>query len=187
MSIEDEIKQLVESKKSSIKNNSVANDLLIEAGATLLAILPVALPVSLSLMAGGFICNAVSENKNLNTTSMPDEWLVKVSESKQVSKKGLGYLAKKVEKKGFVSVKEAIEFLDIEKKHEARLNAENKVVLPEGVKKILERDKSNSLTNKLLENGKETFSSVQSNVTKASQQSKELSDMVLNKLNPFKK
>lgn len=188
MNIEQEIRDIVENKKSVIDNQEKHTDLMIDIGTTLLAFLPVALPVSLSLMAGGFIYSALEKNKNLNETSMPDEWLILVSESDGVSKKGIAYLARKAQKKGFISVKEAITFLEIEKSQEIKKNItrENKIT-KEGLLKIIEKDKNNSILKKIFSNDQTPLSSVHSNMFKAYQHSKDLSGLISKKINPFKK
>lgn len=188
MNIEKEIRDVVEKEKFFIENKENHLVLMVDVGATLLAFLPVALPVSLSLMAGGFIYSALEANKNLNETSMPDEWLVLVSESGNVSKTGVAYLAKKAEKKGFVSVKEAIIFLEIEKKEEDKKNIKRESkITKEGLLKIIEKDKNNSIMKGFFSNDLNILSSVHSNVSKAYQHSKDLSDLVSKKINPFKK
>lgn len=188
MNIEKEILDIVEKKKSVIDNKEKHSELMIDIGTTLLAFLPVALPVSLSLMAGGFIYSALEKNKNLNETSMPDEWLMLVSESDVVSKKGIAYLARKAEKKGFISIKEAIIFLEIEKSQEIKKNItrENKIT-KEGLLKIIEKDKNNSILKIFFSNNQNPLSSVHSNMFKAYQHSKDLSGLISKKINPFKK
>lgn len=188
MNIEKEILDIVEKKKSVIDNKEKHSELMIDIGTTLLAFLPVALPVSLSLMAGGFIYSALEKNKNLNETSMPDEWLNLVSESGNISKTGVNYLARKAEKKGFVSVKEAITFLEIEKTEEAKKNIKRESkITKEGVRKIIEKDKNNSILKSFFSNDRNPLSSVHSNMFKAYQHSKDLSGLISKKINPFKK
>ena len=75
---------------------------------------------------------------------MSDDWLKRVSEDKDISTKGLAFLARKIEKNGFVSIDEANDWLKIEtveaaKKEEELLKKE--IVDGDGAISLLRRAK----------------------------------------------
>lgn len=73
------------------------------------------LPVGLVLVVGSYVASAVNHGQRKSETPMPDSWLKEVSESSEVSEKGLSYLASALSKKGFVSVADAVKWASIEK------------------------------------------------------------------------
>lgn len=62
------------------------------------------------------LAEAVSEKRSLKKKPMPDSWMQRVSESENVSKEGLSFLTIKISEKGFVSVSDALAFIEIENK-----------------------------------------------------------------------
>jgi predicted transcriptional regulator len=72
-------------------------------------------PIAIVLTLCACIASAIKKETSLKEQKMPDDWLKKVSESEQISKKGVQFLAKKLSKKGFVSVSDALTFLELEK------------------------------------------------------------------------
>lgn len=72
--------------------------------------LPLAMFVAVVLAAR----DAGEDSRKRAKTPMPDEWLAQASESPDVSQKGLAHLAKCLEKKGYVSVSDALEWARIE-------------------------------------------------------------------------
>lgn len=72
-------------------------------------------PIGIVMTICAGIASSVKKNSSLKDQKMPDDWLKKVSESDQISKDGVQFLAKKLSKNGFVSVYDAIIFLDLEK------------------------------------------------------------------------
>lgn len=83
------------------------------------AIAPASIPLALMLMVGSYAKETHANSKRLSETPMPDDWLQQAADSDTVSKKGLAHLAKCLDEKGFVSVKEAQEWVSIEER-EAR-------------------------------------------------------------------
>lgn len=76
------------------------------------------LPLGVTIAAGAIIADLVSKQVKLSETRMPDDWLKDVAECKQVSSDGLAHLAKCVERKGFVSAKDALIWIRIERDKE---------------------------------------------------------------------
>lgn len=79
------------------------------------------LPLGLLLVVGSNVADSLAKRKKQSETPMPDEWLQQVSESDNVSPEGIEMLAKALKKRGFVSVKDAINWAD----HERRLAEKN--------------------------------------------------------------
>jgi hypothetical protein len=100
------------------------------------------LPLALVVGAVSITMETLSEGKALKTARMDDGWLEKVSNSRDVSKEGLAYLAKGLSKKGYVSVSEAIHFLELEAKSqkatEAATNRDH-ALAGEGAASLLDR------------------------------------------------
>lgn len=122
MSIEKHLQDMVKNKEESAKKG-------ISVGSVLESISPfliiINLPLAITAGATGIALEAIKKNKNLKTTKMPDEWLEKVAQSSTVSEKGLKFLRKRINDNNFITVSEALTFLDIENEHEALLNKQN--------------------------------------------------------------
>lgn len=73
----------------------------------------------LTLMVGSAVASAMEHNQKLSETRMPDEWLKEISDSENVSKKGLAHLASCLEKKGYVSAKDALRWVEMERQYVA--------------------------------------------------------------------
>lgn len=147
-----EIEKILEVEKEKARDNESLSKMMADFGPFLaVANIPLALVVS-SL---GMIASAVEDNKSMNTHPMPDEWLKNVSEMQTISESGLSFLSKCIEKKGFVSVNEAIKFMKNETKEEQKknnkqneINIKEQIVnnhLSEGAMSLLKRAKENSI------------------------------------------
>lgn len=66
-----------------------------------------------SAILGGFETSKKSKT-SLEETRMPDSWLKDVSNSDIISDESLSFLAKRLKKKGFISVADALQFIDLE-------------------------------------------------------------------------
>ncbi|WP_415913134.1 hypothetical protein [Neptuniibacter sp. QD37_11] len=75
-----------------------------------------AIPVGIGLMVAGEVTKAAEHALDLRKERMPDEWLEAVAQEQGLSKKGLKYITKKADKQGYVTVAQAITFIDIEDK-----------------------------------------------------------------------
>ncbi|TBW57381.1 hypothetical protein EZI54_06910 [Marinobacter halodurans] len=73
------------------------------------------LPLGLMMIVGSYVAQAVTYKQRQSEVVMPDSWLQQVSDSPEVSRKGLAHLAKCLDRKGFVSVKDAVVWAEIEK------------------------------------------------------------------------
>lgn len=89
------------------------------------------LPLGALLIVGSYVGAAASSSKHKSETVMPDDWLQKVSDSPEASKRGLAFLAKRLDKKGFITVKDAEEWANIEKSE--ALKKEAKKAREEGI------------------------------------------------------
>lgn len=78
-------------------------------------------PLGLAMFVGAMVAEVSAQNQNLNETRMPDSWLQEVADSTAVSKKGMAYLAKCVQKNGFVSAKQAVKWVEIERQNAIEL------------------------------------------------------------------
>lgn len=81
------------------------------------------LPLGIALVVGASLADTITHNRKRSKTPMPDDWLKEVSESSDVSEKGLSYLAKALKKKGYVSVADAVTWAQIEKVETEKVKA----------------------------------------------------------------
>lgn len=81
------------------------------------------LPVGLALVVGSMLAESASKHQRRSETPMPDSWLEEISDSEGVSEKGLAFLAKTLDKKGFVSVSDAVKWVEIEKRESQKIRA----------------------------------------------------------------
>lgn len=72
------------------------------------------LPLALVLGLSGIVGEAYSRHQDLSEARMPDDWLAQVANAPEVSQKGLVHLAKCLADAGFISVKDAMDWLAIE-------------------------------------------------------------------------
>ena len=101
----------IEKKKSSAQSEGVSwLDVLA------LGVGTVNLPIGLLVLTISIIYAAVLDSESLSEAKMGDDWLKTVGETETVSKKGLAFLSKELSRKGYISVKDASSWLDIEKK-----------------------------------------------------------------------
>ena len=80
-----------------------------------LAISPISFPLALGFMVYD-IYDATKENIDEQKKAVPDSWLEKVSKDESVSDEGLKFLAKKLESQGYVSIKDAYEWIQLEER-----------------------------------------------------------------------
>ena len=59
---------------------------------------------------------------------MADEWLKMVSDYKEASPEGLSFLAKQLSKKGYVSIGDAADWVDIEKKEQEKKEVKKAII-----------------------------------------------------------
>lgn len=85
-------------------------------------------PIAVVLTLCACIASAIKKNASLKEQKMPDDWLKKVSESEQISKESVQFLAKKLSKNGFVSVSDALSFLEMEKDIKEKEHKKNQKV-----------------------------------------------------------
>ena len=103
------------------------------------------IPLSVALVLSFEVAAALKNNQGLKSAKMPDKWLNDVSESKDISKEGLAFLGKRLSKKGFISVHDALKWRELEEsiatKKEENKEFTEKLAMP-GAVKLLERVKS---------------------------------------------
>lgn len=134
MSLEKNLKDIIKDKEESAKKGfGIGN--IIETVSPFLAF--VNLPLAITAGATGLALDSIAKKKSLISTMMPDEWLKKVAESKDVSDKGLNFLREKIAEKETISVSDALIFLEIENEHEKSINKNKK----EPIKEIINEDK----------------------------------------------
>lgn len=102
----EDLKQIDKSKK--IGDNSVLNIFS-------LAIAPISFPLALSIMVYDMY-DSIKENTEELKKPVPDIWLEKISKDDSVSDDGLKFLAKRLESQGYISIKDAYEWLELEEK-----------------------------------------------------------------------
>ncbi|HAT2580745.1 TPA: hypothetical protein I8273_004807 [Aeromonas hydrophila] len=84
-------------------------------------------PLGATMALGALVADVVAHHKKLSEERMPDEWLQEVADSQRVSKRGLAHLAKCVQNNGFVSVRDAIRWIEIEGQEDSdKKNGEEK-------------------------------------------------------------
>lgn len=96
------------------------------------------LPLALVLGVAGIAGEAYSQRKDFSEARMPDEWLGQVAASPDVSQEGLALLAKRMAEKGFVSVKDAMDWIAAEEDQAKRKRDRETGQLP-GAKALLVR------------------------------------------------
>lgn len=72
------------------------------------------LPVGLILGLVGFAGSAIADRRSLTDARMPDAWMAELALAPDVSQVGLAFLARRLADRSFVSVQDALDFLDIE-------------------------------------------------------------------------
>lgn len=100
-----------------------------------------AVVLPLSLFQFGF---DTTDRSKCKTEPMPDEWLQAVAGMPGISKTGLSHLAKALSQKGFVSVQDAVDFADIERREHGKnalkkINEKMKDTRPAGSALLLAR------------------------------------------------
>lgn len=70
----------------------------------------------------GAVCVPLEDKSHLKTVPMPDEWVDGVSQLPSISRQGLELLAEAIQKKGWVSIAEAIKFAEIEEQCAAEIS-----------------------------------------------------------------
>lgn len=84
------------------------------------------LPVGILILVSGAVYDAIETKKNLDEP-IADEWLKMVSDYKEASPEGLAFLAKQLSKKGFISIGDAADWVDIEKKEQEKKEVKNAI------------------------------------------------------------
>jgi len=152
--IEDKVKKMTEQGQSVNEY-----DLISTISALFILVNP---PISILIAICAGIASAVKRNSSLKEQKMPDDWLKKVSESEQVSKEGTQFLAKKLSKQGYVSVSDAISFLEMEKENkeqEYQANQKIKNLNNDGAVSLLEKANKESpgMYNNAIDSFKKSF------------------------------
>ena len=150
-------KKEVKEKVDKIDNTEVRDWKTISLHTLSITALPfIGLHAAVPLFLGATAYNLYEEYKgkqDLLDKPMPDEWLQRVSEDKNISEKGFSFLAKKIKEKGFVSIDDSHDWLKIEEKE-----IQKKEAILE--KERLSKEKEGNLENKgaisILERAKET-------------------------------
>lgn len=109
----------------------------------------ISFPAGLLIGLGAIVAGAIENRTNLSEEKMPDEWLEEVSNAPGITDKGLKYLAGSIKKKGFVSAKDAIRFIEIEKEEadkQRKKTEKEELASKSGAQKLLDRAKVQSET-----------------------------------------
>lgn len=88
------------------------------------------------------LSGAVAEKREQKSVAMPDEWLDQVARTPDVSKQGLAHLARCLAQQGFVSVADAVRWLELERQeqeNQKRLKAVEQGQRAPGAKALLLR------------------------------------------------
>lgn len=130
--------------KSEVTQNAKRNSPLniwkaLEAASPFLTM--VNLPFAVIVGVVGIAGDSMSKGKELDKKRMPDTWLNKVAKA-NTSQEGLAFLSSAINHKGFVSVSEAMTFLEIEKKYN-RVGIEQETSGESGADAIMEKFKKN--------------------------------------------
>jgi hypothetical protein len=102
------------------------------------------LPLAMFLGVAMAVREAGDDSRKRAKTPMPDDWLAQASESPEVSQKGLAHLAKCLDKKGYVSVSDALEWARIEQAEAdvaSKRQQRTETLQGEGAKALLSRAK----------------------------------------------
>lgn len=83
--------------------------------------------IGFGLAVSAMAMQAYEKKQSLDECRMPDDWLVSVSKSGDISKEGISYLAKCIDKKGYVSVSDALNWVEIEKKVDGKAVLKNTI------------------------------------------------------------
>lgn len=105
------LQQAVQASSTAGRPTSEGFELMAGAGALISF---VNLPLGLLLELIGAAGSVRQDRKHLNSTYMPDSWLGRVSESREVSPEGLAFLAKRLADTGRVSVADALNWVALE-------------------------------------------------------------------------
>lgn len=92
---------------------------------------PVGIVIGLAAMVNSSLKENQKEknnNQKLKTNKMPDEWLQEVAQSEFVSDIGLKFLTDKIQKNGFISVSDALEYIDIENENLLKVKKDKEIV-----------------------------------------------------------
>lgn len=111
MNLEDQVKFQIEEELNKNPNKTDLYKIIADLG-PFLAIGNVPLGITVTVL--GYAANYIKDKQDLKTVKMPDQWLLDLSHSKDISKEGLAYVATKVSNKGFITGSEALRFLEIE-------------------------------------------------------------------------
>lgn len=111
----EKIEQSVRSKKN-IASSELAGNLGFILGTSVGLF---SLPFGLLILVSGAVYDAIETNKNMNDP-MSDEWLKMVSDYQEASPEGLAFLARALSKKGYVSISDAADWVDIEKQEQEK-------------------------------------------------------------------
>lgn len=116
------IEEIVSSKKNGASS---------EFAGTLSAVLGTGiglfnLPIGLLILVSGAVYDAIETKKNMDEP-ISDEWLKMVSDYKEASPEGLAFLAKQLSKKGYVSIGDAADWVDIERKEQEKKEVKNAI------------------------------------------------------------
>lgn len=84
------------------------------------------LPIGLLIVVSGTVYDAIETKKNMDEPIL-DEWLKMVSDYKEASPEGLAFLAKQLSKKGYVSIGDAADWVDIERKEQEKKELKNAI------------------------------------------------------------
>lgn len=100
------------------------------------------LPAGLLMGLSGAVGGAVAEKREQKSVAMPDEWLDQVARTPDVSKQGVAHLARCLAQQGFVSVADAVRWLELERQeqeNQKRLKAVEQGQRAPGAKALLLR------------------------------------------------
>ncbi len=125
------------------KNNSFDSDVfdILTAGVCFINP-PVGILLGLSTAILDGFGEAQKSKASLEETKMPDSWLKDVSNSEIISDESLSFLAKKLKKKGYISVADALQFIDLENeicRKKAAQKEKEKLLENEGALAILKK------------------------------------------------
>ena len=138
----------LETKVLNKSNNSTLDTFgAMEAIVTATAFInpPLGIVLGLATMVNSSLDTTSKNKRNLSDARMPDSWLKEVADSDFLSDEGLKYLTNILNKKGYVSVEDALRYVEIENeiaKKNQKLKEKEKLLENEGALSILKKAES---------------------------------------------
>ncbi len=141
---------------------------------------PIGIALGLATMVGSGLEESSKNKKKLSERRMPDSWLKEVSESNILTDEGLAFLTKCINKKGYVSIEDALKYIDLENelaKKVAREKEKKALLQNDGVVSILKQAENRLGNNYLNDISKNIIDESLSSINKTIEASNKILDI----------